>query len=290
MVNRAKPRAAETLARVDQCALDAGLTVCCTEENAEWMPHAESMSLDAMRERMECLMVFGGDGSMLSAVRVLGTRHVPILGVNIGSLGFLTSVAEDDLARALACLAQGDYTTSRRTRLACTVERVGRAPWQAFALNDFLLTSPSPRVVTLELAVDGEVVTSYACDGLIVATPTGSTGHSLSASGPIVHPEAEALLITLICPHTLSSRPLVLAGDSVIDVTVRACVEGVSATVDGQVAQALAPGDRARISVAPERVELIHLPDYSYFAVLRQKLGWRGSAPVMQRGARDPSS
>ncbi len=133
-------------------------------------------------------------------------------------------------------------------------------------------------MITLELLVDGEMVCSYVCDGMIVSTPTGSTGHNLSANGPILHPEARVLLVTLLCPHTLSSRPLVLTDQSVIAVKVVNFSGSISFTVDGQVGEPLGQDSILEMSMSDQRVKFIHLPDYSYFRVLRHKLGWRGSS------------
>ncbi|MDA0321478.1 MAG: NAD(+)/NADH kinase [Verrucomicrobia bacterium] len=278
LVNVQKPRAAEVLARLDVLTREAGLKLICDDSASRFIDTAETMSTEAMLDRMDVLMALGGDGSMLKAVRVLDGRDKPVIGVNIGSLGFLTSVAEHDLEGAVSCLASDDYRTSERSLISCQARCDGTAGETYRALNDVVIRSDSPRVIALELLVDGELVCTYVCDGMIISTPTGSTGHNLSANGPILHPEARVLLVTLLCPHTLSSRPLVLTDQSVIAVKVVNFSGAISFTVDGQVGEPLGQDAILELSMSDQRVKFIHLPDYSYFRVLRHKLGWRGSS------------
>jgi NAD+ kinase len=213
---------------------------------------------------------------MLRAVRELAGRDVPVIGVNLGALGFMTSVTEDNLERALDCLVSGDYTTSLRVMLDVEVWRGGRTPAGYRALNEVVLTSGA-RVATLRMTVDGQEVGDFVCDGLIVSTPTGSTGHSLSAGGPVILPGARALVVSLICPHTLSTRPLVLPDEAAVEVCVVERAVGAHLSVDGQVGQPLEMGDCVKVRRSAQGVRFIHLPGYNYFAVLRQKLHWRGS-------------
>jgi NAD+ kinase len=278
MVNVQKPRAAEILSRLDSLAQEAGLKLLCEDSVGRFLETAEVVSGDQMLDQLDVLMALGGDGSMLKAVRTLDGRDKPVIGVNIGSLGFLTSVAEHDLEGAVSCLANDDYRTSERSMISCQARHGGETGEVYRALNDVVIRSDSPRVITLELLVDGEPVCNYVCDGMIISTPTGSTGHNLSADGPILHPEARVLIVTLICPHTLSSRPLVLTDQSVIAVKVLNFVGTIAFTVDGQVGEPLGQDTILEMSISDHRVKFIHLPDYSYFSVLRHKLGWRGSS------------
>ncbi|MDA0991573.1 MAG: NAD(+)/NADH kinase, partial [Verrucomicrobia bacterium] len=229
---------------------------------------------------VDAVMAMGGDGTMLRVVRALGGRDIPVIGVNIGSLGFMTSVAEQDLDRALDCLAADNFEMSHRAVLHGQVVQAGQVSADYQALNDIVISGgASSRVVTLEVGVDGNHVTSYVCDGLIISTPTGSTGHNLSAGGPIVVPETAALVMSLICPHALSSRPLVLPQDSEIVVRGTSGTEhGLQLSADGQVGQTLAEDEAVHVKASKAAVRFIHLPGYNYFSVLSQKLGWKGSS------------
>jgi NAD+ kinase len=277
IANCTKPRAAEVLGRLRAKAKALGLEVLAEGEAARALRTGRRPKPGAMFRRIDALVALGGDGTMLRAVRELNGPDIPVLGVNIGALGFLTSVAEADLERALECLVAGYYTTSVRSIADCRGRRGGRT-LRYRALNDVVLTQDGPaRVVTLDLSIDGEPVSSVVCDGLIVSTPTGSTGHSLSAGGPVVAPASPVFVVTMICPHTLSTRPLVVPDQSAIGVRVTNSPGGVVLSVDGQVGNPLSAGDAIEVRRSPQSVRFVHLPRYSYFSVLRQKLHWRGS-------------
>jgi NAD+ kinase len=187
-------------------------------------------------------------------------------------------VAENDLDRALECLARDQYQISVRAVAEGAVVHAGREVSRYRALNEVLVTSgPSARVITLDVSIDGEHVTSYVCDGLIVSTPTGSTGHSLSAGGPILTPGTAAFVVSVICPHTLSWRPLVVPDVSEIVIAAGGRDEEMCLSVDGQVGQELHEGDTVKVRRSARSVRFIHLPDHRYFSVLRQKLHWSGS-------------
>jgi len=276
IANCAKERAPAVVARLRAKADQLGLKLLADSATAALMGVASSASPCDVVRQADTVMVLGGDGSMLRAVRELDGRDVPVIGVNLGSLGFMTSVTENDLERALDCLMRNDYTTSLRTMLDCSVIRNGCAEGTFRALNDAVIACGA-RVGTLRMSVDGQVAGDCVCDGLIVSTPTGSTGHSLSAGGPVLIPTSPAMVVTLICPHTLSNRPLVLSNDSTVEIAVVERAVGAKLTVDGQVGQALEIGDVVRVRRSPAGVRFIHLPGYDYFSVLRQKLHWRGS-------------
>lgn len=278
MVNAQKPRAAEVLSRLSELAADAGLKLVCEDSASRFLDTAEVLPTEQMLDSVDVLMALGGDGSMLKAVRTLAGRDTPVIGVNIGSLGFLTSVAEHEMEVAVSCLANDDFRTSERTTISCQARRNGEVGESFRALNDVVIRSDSARVTTLELFVDGEPVCNYVCDGMIISTPTGSTGHNLSANGPIVHPESRVLIVSLVCPHALSSRPLVVSDKSVLAVKVLDFAGSITFTVDGQVGEPMGQDTILEMSVGDRGVRFIHLPDYSYFSVLRQKLGWRGSS------------
>jgi NAD+ kinase len=212
-------------------------------------------------------------------VRALNGADKPVLGVNLGSLGFLTSVTEEELDRALDVLQKGSFTTSVRSIADCRLIRGSKELGRYRALNDAVIGwGTSSRVNTLALDVDEEQVASYACDGLIVSTPTGSTGHSLSAGGPILTPDSPCFVVSPICPHTLSNRPLVVSDQRTITVHVAKALGRLVLSVDGQEELAIEQGDRLEVRRSPQSVRFVHLPGYSYFSVLRQKLLWRGSS------------
>ncbi len=279
IANCGKPRAAEVLARLGRKADEVGMALVGDPQAHALLDTCRDIPLDELRAQSDAVIAIGGDGTMLRAVRAIGARNLPIIGLNIGGLGFLTSVAENEIERMVDCLSTEDYTVKEVSLAEATILRNGQELARYHGLNEVVVTSaPSSRVVTLDVAIDDDPLTSYVCDGVIVATPCGSTGHSLSAGGPILSPVTPAFVITVICPHTLSSRPLIVPDQSRIDIRVaRSATPELTVSVDGQVGQSARPGDVIRVSRAAHSARLIHLPGYSYFAVLRQKLRWSGS-------------
>ncbi len=226
-------------------------------------------------EESDLLVVLGGDGTLLAAAREAAPRGVPILPVNMGSLGFLTSFTVDELYPALEATLAGESTINERVLLL--VERVNRGDilTKQRVLNDCVVHKGTlARMIELELYVDDGFVCRYRADGLIVATPTGSTAYSMSAGGPIVHPMVQSILITPICPHTLSDRPVVIHDTSKIELRVAESSESVFLTLDGQTGVPMQVGDRVRITRAEERLKLIQPPNKTYFEILRSKLKW----------------
>ncbi len=278
IVNVRKPEATDTLKRLVVQAKALGLHLLVTSDAAALLHHLKPVSEAELFEKAEALVVLGGDGTMLGAVGSLAGRDTPLLGVNIGSLGFMTSVPEEELETALAALVAGRCALETRSLMECRFQPA-HGPAEVFhVLNEVALGwGTSSKMITLELALDDEPVTAYACDGLIIATPTGSTGHSLSAGGPLLHPQVAAVVINVICPHTLSTRPMVVADSSLISVRVSQAPKQLLFSLDGQ-EHPLGQGDRLEVRRSPRRARFIHLPGYSYFAVLRQKLHWRGSS------------
>ena len=279
IANCGKDRSADVLKGIVRKAKDLGLDVVADAEVGALLENVPvAASYKDMFDSVDAVIAVGGDGTMLRAVRELDGREKPIMGFNIGALGFMTSVAEDDFGKALECLASDDLSYSDRSLAECIVEREGKEIGRHCALNDILIgRGTSSRVITLDMSIDGDRVTSYVCDGLIVSTPTGSTGHSLSTGGPILVPDTKAFVITLICPHTLSSRPMVVPDSGEIVVCAVDATDELLLTADGQVNQALQQGDIVRIMRSEKSVRFMHLPGHSYFSVLRQKLRWRGS-------------
>lgn len=278
LANVRKPDAAAVLKRLAARARSLGLELVTCDGTGRLLRGAARVPESSFCGRIDVLMALGGDGTVLRAVRVLAGADTPVIGVNLGSLGFLTSVTEQDLERALKVLKAGDFTTSVRTVIDCSLRRGRRNVGRFRALNDAVVGwGLSSRVSTLELSIDGERVASYACDGLIVSTPTGSTGHSLSAGGPILHPETPCFVVSPICPHTLSNRALVVSDRSVIAVRVVRAMKELLLSVDGQEEMPVRQGDVLEVRRSLRSVRFIHLPGYSYFSVLSQKLHWRGS-------------
>jgi NAD+ kinase len=236
------------------------------------------LRLEEIVDGADLLVVLGGDGSVLAAVRAIGGRSLPVLGVNLGHLGFLTAVNPDEAEAALGALLRGEHSIIERTRFEVTHARGGRQLLRELVLNDAVITKGSAlaRLIELEAFVDGRLVSSYRSDGLIVATPTGSTAYNLSAGGPIVDPRVPAAILNPICPHTLSLRPLVLPDDREILVRLRS-PEDATLTLDGQVGATLQPGDEVRVVKAREAARFVSTPPHDHFETLRTKLGWGSS-------------
>ena len=230
---------------------------------------------EQLAEETDLLLVLGGDGTLLSAAREVAQRSKPILPINLGSLGFLTSFTLDELYPALEETLAGRLVASERVMLKATLLRNGKAEDEQAVLNDVVINKGAlARMTELRLSLDGDFVCRYRADGLIVATPTGSTAYSLSAGGPIVHPSVEAVVITPICPHTLSDRPLVVRDNSVVEVSLMETADSVYLTLDGQKGVELQRGDRVRIVRAPQKLMLIQPPRKPYYEILRSKLKW----------------
>jgi NAD+ kinase len=241
---------------------------------------------------VDLLVSFGGDGTLLRGARMVATHHTPVLGVNLGHLGFLTSVGPRHLIDAFEHLATGAFWLDTRFTLqACVMGRDGRAGTEYLALNDAVLHKGGfARVVRLGIFVgeDREEVGAYGADGIILATPTGSTAYSLSAGGAIVAPSMECLLATPISPHTLAVRPLVLPADTRIEVEVLQPGAEVVLTIDGQAGEALTYGDRLVVKRGEAAVPLVRFEGQSFFTTLRRKLHWGAGASTLRGTARDP--
>jgi NAD+ kinase len=222
-------------------------------------------------------IVFGGDGSILRSAHRMGYRQLPVLGCNLGRLGFLAAFSTDELVAALAEICSGKFTVVEHLMFECQVLRAGKVLHQQLGLNETAVLGGQPfRMLDIELYVDAESVTTYSCDGLIVATPVGSTAHSLSAGGPILRKDLQAFVISPISPHTLTNRPVVDSADRVFELSVAAPNDGTSVVVDGQVLCTLESQDRVRIERAAPRFKLVEVADHSYYRTLREKLGWGG--------------
>jgi len=228
-----------------------------------------------LAESSDALVVVGGDGTILRAARAGAVRGVPVMGVNVGGFGFLAEVGLQELPEALERLVAGRHAVEERMMLAAEVGRAGEVAERFLALNDMVVTkSGYARLMPIRVCVNGEHLATYLADGLIVSTPTGSTAYNLSAGGPILSPGVRAMVITPICPHTLTARPVVVDADDVATVEVASKVEGVLLTVDGQVGCPLRGGDVVQVRRAEERARLVRLKAPSFYELLRQKFAW----------------
>jgi NAD+ kinase len=222
----------------------------------------------------DLLLVLGGDGTLLSMARMVGDLGVPILGVNLGGLGFLTALTLDELFPALEAYLRDELVIEERMLLEARVYRQGERLGEYAALNDVVITkSAMSRIIRLEVAVDGDFATGYRADGLILSTPTGSTAYCLSAGGPIVFPTMDAVVLTPICSHTLTNRPIVLPATQRISITLLTD-QDVMLTLDGQVGFALKANDTVEVRRAAARTRLLRVPQKHFFSVLRTKLKW----------------
>ncbi|MEM9364924.1 MAG: NAD(+)/NADH kinase [Planctomycetota bacterium] len=226
----------------------------------------------------DLVIVLGGDGSILQCARQLGCRQCPVLGINCGRLGFLAALSPDDFLDAWPKLCTGEFSIVEHVMLFIELIRDHEVVASQFALNDAAVMAGRPfRILDIDLFADGEWATRYRCDGLIVATPVGSTAHNLSAGGPILRRNLPAVVISPISPHTLTVRPLVDSADTVFELTVTEPYESTSIVVDGRVLGDLIEGDRVRIQRADFAFEMVSVPGQNDYRTLRDKLGWSGS-------------
>jgi NAD+ kinase len=253
-----------------------GHSVVLEKETADLVPSAvtDAAGRAELPGQVDLLIILGGDGTLLSMARAVGDLGVPLLGVNLGGLGFLTATTLDEMFPALEAYLAGHMAIEERMLLAARIVRNGQALGEYAALNDIVITkSAMSRIIDLSVSVEGRYATAYRADGLIISTPTGSTAYSLSAGGPILFPTMDAVVLTPICSHTLTNRPIVVPGTDRIEVTLLADQE-VMATMDGQVGVGLREGDTVEIRKATARIRLVRFPQKDFFSVLRTKLKW----------------
>jgi NAD+ kinase len=275
---------AETLQQLKRHCEAQGATLQIEPGARSLLPEADELQV----ESIDLLITLGGDGTLLRGARLVASAGVPVLGVNLGHLGFLTSVSQPECSNYLTTLFAGEYWIDERFTLEVVVADENGVETTPFvALNDVVLHKGGfARVVRLAVHVDPgqQEVATYTADGIIISTPTGSTAYSLSAGGPIVAPSVECILATPICPHTLVVRPLVLPADAQVSVSALTPVEGLIITVDGQEGAELRPGDRLLVRRGAARVRLVRFAGQSFFGTLRRKLHWAiehdGRAPL----------
>lgn len=245
------------------------------EENTA--QHAEltgykTAPLEAIGNKVDLAIVMGGDGTMLSVARTIMNAEIPLVGINRGRFGFLTDLRAEDMLAALDRILAGDYQKESRMLLSASIHRAGKLVYQGFALNDVVVKS-GLRLIELQVEIDGKFVYKQRGDGLILTTPTGTTAYSLSAGGPILHPNLEAIALVPISPHTLTNRPITVNSASKIEVTL-VQVDEAQVSFDGQFQIALEAGDKILITRAPKNITLLHPGEYCYFDMLRNKLNW----------------
>lgn len=244
-------------------------------ETAHCLGRTDGLPREEIPKQVDLLVVLGGDGTLLAAARLVDEHKVPILAVNLGSLGFLTEITIDEMYTVLEDVLAGRQQTSRRRLLEAEVRRGGKAVASYRALNDAVLhKTDMARMLDYAVDIDGVFVSQFRADGLIISTPTGSTAYSMAAGGPIVFPSLEAFLITPICPHMLTNRPLVIPATAQIDVRLKSAQESPYLTVDGQVGMELQEEDTVRVRKSDRVIELITSPNRNYFQLLRSKLRW----------------
>ncbi len=230
---------------------------------------------DKLAESVELVVALGGDGTMIATARLLADADVPVLGINYGTLGYLAEFRIEEMFTGLDAVFRGDYRIESRVRLAVEVFREERMLMHNRVLNDVVVNkSALSRIVHIEAYLNQQLISTFRADGLIISTPTGSTAYNLSAGGPVIYPSMNAVVITPICPFTLSDRPLVVPDDALIEVFLRTPNEEVFLTLDGQVGLPLAVGDRILIRKSHMSFKIVQPPNRNYFEVLREKLRW----------------
>ncbi|HVP58298.1 MAG TPA: NAD(+)/NADH kinase [bacterium] len=280
IANRRKQGIDTILMRLISWLGSKGVTALVWDDLQGLVPEATLRPLEDIAAGSDLVVALGGDGTLLRAARVVGSRLTPVVGVNVGSLGFLTEVTIEEMDQALDAILKGEYASEDRMNLDALVVRGQREVERFTALNDLVINKGAlARVIEMKMTVDGHYVADYTADGLVVSTPTGSTAYSLSAGGPIVNPKMDAIIATPICPHTLGVRPMLLSAEQVLVVELWAGhgVNGepeVKLTVDGQVGFDLLSGDIVSFKRSQQRTRLVLSRERSFYEVLRQKLRW----------------
>ncbi len=253
---------------------ERGIGYRCDEQTAQYASLSGCFRREDLADGADLVIVLGGDGTLLSAARYVAGRDIPLFAVNLGHLGFLTAIPSEDLFPELERALRGEHRIGRRRMVDCELVRGNQVIATYSALNDVVITkSELARMIDLDTHVDNHFVAAYKADGLIVATPTGSTAYSLSAGGPVIFPSVAAFCITPICPHMLTNRPVIVPDDSIIHILNHG-EDGTFLTIDGQVGEPLSKGDRVICRSSMKAIQLIRPPRMLFFDVLREKLKW----------------
>ena len=242
---------------------------------AEQVGCSRPVEMDAIPSQADLLIVLGGDGTLLSAARLTGVASIPVLGINLGGLGFLTEIFKEETFEVLEKVVRGDFVTEKRMMLNATVYRNDEIISESNVLNDIVINKGAlARIIDLETYIDGGYLSTFKADGLILSTPTGSTAYSLAAGGPVVYPSLNSIIVNPICPHTLTNRPLVVPDDVTIRVILKATKQDVHITLDGQIGIPLRGEDVIETKKAASYIHLVTSPLTTYFELLRTKLRW----------------
>ena len=269
------PRAQKIVSELGEWLETRGKLVVLDKETAALVQHGGSVTRSNLPEKCDFLIVIGGDGTLLSAARVVGTSGKPILGVNLGSLGFMTAVTLEELYPVLERIFNYDLDYDERMMLVAHVHRMGERVANYTVLNDVVINKGAlAKIIDIETTIGEMYLSSFKADGLIISTPTGSTGYSLAAQGPILHPTLRAIVITPICPHMLTNRPIVIPDDMVVRAKLRSRESDVFLTLDGQVGLGIREDDVIEVKRADAPLRFLRSPFKDYFAVLRTKLKW----------------
>lgn len=262
------------LANLAQHLAEKNITVWLEENTAQGseLKGFNTAKLEHIGDKVDLAIVMGGDGTMLSVARTLMHANIPLVGINRGRFGFLTDLRAEDMLTEIDKILASHHHTETRMLLTASVYRAGKPMHQGVALNDIVVKS-GLRLIELEVEIDGKFMHKQRSDGLILATPTGTTAYSLSAGGPILHPDLDAIALVPISPHTLSNRPIVLSSSSKIEVSL-VQVDDAQISYDGQFQLALEVGDKVLVQRAAKDITLLHPTDYCYFEMLRNKLNW----------------
>ncbi len=272
----------EPLAEIATFLKSAGLGVVIEKDTAlnTGISGYAVAPVDELGKQVDCAIVVGGDGTMLSIARILAPHHVPLIGINQGRLGFMTDIALDDKIEALRAILGGEYEAEDRNILQGTVERAGKVQLDTLALNDVVVSRGSiGGMIELTVNIDGRFVYNQRSDGLIVSTPTGSTAYSLSANGPIMHPNLASIALVPISPHALTNRPITLSDNCTVEMTLTRGRDA-GAHFDGQAHLTLIEGDCVTVRRSEHRIRFLHPKGYDYFRMLREKLHWSALPPA----------
>ena len=278
IVNYKKEKTRETACRIIDWLNSKKLKVCIEGNMGKEIRKEElNCPTEKFLKEVDLIISLGGDGTLLRAARLAATEDIPVFGVNLGGLGFLTQIGIDDLEKSLEKLYQGRYFLDERMMLSCTVKRREKEIKKFTALNDVVIGKGAfARIICLATYVNNDYVITYSADGLVVSTSTGSTAYSLSAGGPIVNPNINSIILTPICPHTLSARPIIIGENDQVKITLESSEEKVMVTIDGQEGFVLKPKDEVIIKKSDHIARLIAFKEKSFYAILREKLRWSG--------------
>lgn len=278
VVNYEKEKAQEIACRIVDWLSSKKIKVYIEGNKRETIGRKDlSYPIQKFLNKVELIISLGGDGTLLRAARLAASTDIPVFGVNLGGLGFLTQIGIDDLEKSLEKLYQEKYFLDERMMLDCLIKRREKEIKKLTALNDVVIGKGAfARIICLATYVNNDYVITYSADGLVVSTSTGSTAYSLSAGGPIVNPNINSIILTPICPHTLSARPLIIGENDQVRITLESSEEEVMVTIDGQEGFTLEPNDEVIIKKSDHKARLITFKEKSFYAILREKLRWSG--------------